>query len=219
MSLLPEILFFLFYLRVSDVYICNQIIFRSFHCTSLALLSFKNMMQYGFTLVELQHPIQTILSNVSLSLISLENDKYKENNYYQIDEHFFIKMIVLYFLVYLIYDLKHCNKRNDLLIHHIVCFVWGLLNYNYYVGYISVTIIAEGVTFAYFIPILKYQYIYRLVFTTFVRVPLWIINIYWLYLHDNIYIINIINMCVFIFMFCMDCIWLNQNLKKIKQCN
>lgn len=213
MSFLPEILFFLFYLRVSDVYICNQIIFRSFHCTSLGLLSFKNIMKYGFTLVELQHPIQTILSNISLSLFSLENDKYKENSYYQNDEHFFIKMIVLYFLVYLIYDLKHCYKRNDLFIHHIVCFVWCLLNCKYYIGCISVIIIAEGVTFAYFIPTLKYQYIYRLVFTTFVRFPIWVIYIYFTY--NN----TIINMCVFIFMFCMDCIWLNQNLKKIKQCN
>jgi hypothetical protein len=215
MTFLPEILFLLFYLRISDVYICNQLIFRSFHCTSLALLSLKNIMQYGFlTLVEIQHPIQTILSNYSFSLNMIDQNK---ENSYQNDKDFFIKFIVLYFLTYLAYDLKHCYKRNDVFVHHIVCFIWGMLNYKCRLGYISITIIAEGVTFAYFIKVVKYQYIYRLLFTTFVRFPYWIINIYWICLRFIQYENDIINICIFILMFFMDCIWFTQNLKKLKQ--
>ena len=141
MTFLSEILFLLFYLRISDVYICNKFIFRSFHCTSLALLSLKNTIQYGyFTLVDPQHPVQTVLSNYSFSFNMFHESK--EHNY-QNDKDFFIKFILFYFLTYLAYDLKHCYKRNDLFIHHIVCFIWSMLNYNHNLGYISTVITAE----------------------------------------------------------------------------
>jgi hypothetical protein len=215
MTFLPEILFLLFYLRISDVYICNQFIFRGFHCTSLALLSLKNNMQYGFlALVERQHPVQTILSNYSLSLNLINQSKQSS---YQNDKDYFIKFILIYFLTYLAYDLKHCYKRKDLFIHHMVCFIWGILNYKCLLGHISTVIINEGITFAYFINVVKYQCIYRLLFTTFVRFPLWLINIYWICLRFIQYENDIINICIFTFMFFIDCIWFSQNLKKLKQ--
>lgn len=213
MELLSQVFFLLFYLRVSDVYISNQPIFRSFHCTSLSLLSLKNTLHYGLSnMLEIKNPIQTMLLNVSFSL----DKKNKENNY-QNSEDFFLKIIPFYFLTYLLYDLKHCYKRYDLFIHHITCFIWCILNYKHFLGFISFIIMAEGLTFAYFINSIKYQCIYRLLFTTFVRFPIWIINIITVINFYNEVYIKEINVSVFIIMFFMDCIWFSQNLKKIKQ--
>jgi len=209
---LSELFFFLCYLKLSDVYISNQIIFRSFHCSSLALLSLKNTIHYGLSnITDPYGSVQTLYSNASFSFIFFK--KHQENDY----QDFCLKIILFYFLSYLIYDLKNCYKRYDLLIHHIVCFIWALLNYRFYLGYISFIIMAEGVTFAYFIRVQKYQYVYRLLFTTFVRFPIWmraVIHLiyYSAHAHDDI-----LNLCVFIFMFFMDCIWFKQNLNKIKQ--
>lgn len=206
---LLDFLFLLCYLKLSDVFISNQIIFRSFHCSSLALLSLKNTIHYGLTnIVDPYSSIQKLYSNSSLSLIFFE--KNEENDY----QDFYLKIIPFYFFSYLMYDLKNCYKRCDLFIHHIVCLIWVLLNYTYYLGFISLIIMAEGVTFAYFIHMQKYQYMYRLLFTTFIRFPIWIKHIHMIYyfLHDDI-----LNLCVFIFMFFMDCIWFKQNLNKIKQ--
>ena len=49
--------------------ISNQIIFRSFHCSSLALLSLKNTIHYGLSnLLNPHHSIQRLHSNSVLSL-------------------------------------------------------------------------------------------------------------------------------------------------------
>ena len=94
MSVLSQVLFLFFYLKVSDVYISNQVIFRSFHCTSLALLSLKNTLHYGLSsVVEPNHPAQTMLSNASFTL------DYQNN---QNGEDFFLKIIPFYFLIYLL---------------------------------------------------------------------------------------------------------------------
>jgi hypothetical protein len=213
MELLSQALLLLLYLRVSDVYISNQPIFRSFHCTSLSLLSLKNTLRYGLSnMLEMKHPIQTMLLDVSFSL----DKKNKENNY-QNNEDFFLKIIPFYFLTYLLYDLKHCYKRYDLFIHHVTCFIWCTLNYKNFLGFISFIIMAEGVTFAYFITSIKYQCIYRLLFTTFVRFPIWLINIIKIIKFYNEIYIKEINACIFTVMFFMDCIWFNQTLKKVKQ--
>lgn len=213
MELLSQVLFLLLYLKISDVYISNEVIFRSFHCTSLALLSLKNTLHYGLSnVLEFQHPIQTMLSNVSFSLNAFEFDKNKESNY----EDLFLKLIPFYFLTYLVYDLKHCYKRYDLFIHHITCFAWCTINYKYFLGYISFVIVAEGVTFAYFINLVKYQCIFRLLFTTTVRFPLWITSLLIIKSYQVSHNKEI-NIFVFIFMFFMDCIWFSQNLKKLKK--
>lgn len=215
MELLSQVLFLLLYLRISDVYISNQVIFRSFHCTSLTLLSLRNTLHYGLsTLLEVHHPVQTMLLNVSFSFDVFELKKKEFSN--QNNEDLFLKLIPFYFLTYLLYDLKHCNKRCDLFIHHITCFVWCTLNYNHLLGCISFIIMAEGVTFAYFIKVVKYQYIYRLLFTVFVRFPIWIIYMIIVFFNHELHIRNT-NACVFVFMFFMDCIWLSKNLKKLKQ--
>ena len=215
MTLLPQILFFLLYLRISDVYISNPPIFRSFHCTSLSLLSLKNTLHYGLSnVLEIKDPIQTTLLNVSFSSDIFK--KNKENNY-QNNEDLFLKIIPFYFLTYLLYDLKHCFKRYDLFIHHITCFIWCTLNCKHYLGSISFIIMAEGITFAYFINSIKYQCIYRLLFVTFVRFPIWIISIIKIMHHYHEIHNKEINICVFIFMFFMDFIWSSQNFKKLKQ--
>jgi hypothetical protein len=209
---LLDFLFLLCYLKLSDVFISNQIIFRSFHCSSLALLSLKNTIHYGLTnIVDPYSSIQKLYSNSSLSLIFFE--KNEENDY----QDFYLKIIPFYFFSYIMYDLKNCYKRCDLFIHHIVCLIWVLLNYAYYLGLISLIIMAEGVTFAYFIRVQKYQYMYRLLFTLFIRFPIWIkhihLTIYYIYYYEY----EILNLCIFIFMFFMDCLWFKQNLNKIKQ--
>ena len=215
MAILSQVLFLFLYLKISDVYISNQVIFRSFHCTSLALLSLKNTLHYGLTSVtEIHHPIQRLLSNVSFTFDGFE--KKKEVNY-QNDGDFFLKIIPFYFLTYLVYDVKHCYKRFDLFIHHITCIAWGILNYSHFLANISFIIMAEGVTFAYVIKNVKYQCIYRLLFTTFIRFPIWIISIKSIIKFYNEIHVRELNACILIFMFFMDCIWFNQNLKKLKQ--
>ena len=78
--MVPELLFFLFYLKVSETYIVHQNIFRAFHCTSLALLSLKNTIYYGATsLLGVENPIQKIYSNSSYIHNHNDNDGYYLN--------------------------------------------------------------------------------------------------------------------------------------------
>lgn len=207
--MLSDVLFFLLYFRLSDVYFLNQFTFRSFHCISLALLSLKNTMYYGKSIVDPYHSLQTLYLHTN-----------QTNNvifYSHHDKDFYLKIIPIYFVVYLFYDLKHCNKRIDLLIHHTICLLWGYINITHFIGFISFFILAEGVTFAYAID-KKNQLIYRLIFTFFVRFPLWIIGFFSFYpsYHvDNL--IYLFNYTILFTMILMDCVWFTQNFKKLKQ--
>ena len=205
--MLSELLFFLFYLKLSDLYFVKQNSFRAFHCTSLALLSLKNTVYYGTSLIDYKNPIQNIFSVKSNTSSDVYND-YDYNGYY-------LKVIVLYFYAYILYDLKHCYKRYDLFMHHIVCLPWGFLNYKQHIGFMSFVIMAEGVTFAYFINTFKYQLVYRLLYTLIVRFPIWISVFFYLFNVSSL--LDLFNMCVLVFMFGMDFIWSSNNLKKLKQ--
>ena len=184
--MLSELLFFLFYLKLSDLYFVKQNSFRAFHCTSLALLSLKNTVYYGTSLIDYKNPIQNIFSVKSNTSSDVYND-YDYNGYY-------LKVIVLYFYAYILYDLKHCYKRYDLFMHHIVCLPWGFLNYKQHIGFMSFVIMAEGVTF-------------------------WIMCIYNIYSHSFsvLSLLDLFNVCVLVFMFGMDCLWSSNNFKKLKQ--
>ena len=57
---LSDVLFFLLYFRLSDVYFSNQFTFRSFHCSSLTLLSLKNTIYYGKSILDPYHSLQTL---------------------------------------------------------------------------------------------------------------------------------------------------------------
>ena len=207
--MLSDVLFFLLYFRLSDVYFLNQFTFRSFHCISLALLSLKNTMYYGKSIVDPYHSLQTLYLHTN-----------QTNNvifYSHHDKDFYLKIIPIYFVVYIFYDLKHCNKRIDLLIHHTICLLWGYVNITRFIGFISFFILAEGVTFAYAID-KKNQLIYRLIFTFFVRFPLWIIGLFLIYTSyhvDNL--IYLFNYTILFTMILMDCVWFTQNFKKLKQ--
>lgn len=209
--MLSELLFFLFYLKLSDLYFVKQNSFRAFHCTSLALLSLKNTVYYGTSLIDYKNPIQNIFSVKSNTSSDVYND-YDYNGYY-------LKVIVLYFYAYILYDLKHCYKRYDLFMHHIVCLPWGFLNYKQHIGFMSFVIMAEGVTFAYFITAFNYQLVYRLLFTFIVRFPIWIMCIYNIYSHSFsvLSLLDLFNVCVLVFMFGMDSMWSINNFKKMKQ--
>lgn len=207
--MLSEVLFFLLYFRLSDVYFSNQFTFRSFHCSSLALLSLKNTIYYGESIVDPYHSLQTLHTNQTNNVTFYSNH----------DKDFYLKIIPVYFLVYLFYDLKNCNKRIELFIHHIVCFLWTYFSIPHFLGFISFNILAEGVTFAYTIDTLKNQLIYRLVFTFFVRFPIWIIclfSIYPTHQSENLYL-YIFNITISFIMILMDCMWCAQNFKKLKQ--
>jgi len=208
--MLPDVLFFLLYFRLSDLCFSNQFTFRSFHCTSIALLSLKNTMYYGKSMLDPYHSLQTIYLHSSTT----------SNGYGHEDFHFkCLRIIPVYFLVYIFYDLKHCHKRFDLLIHHMMCLLWGYINIARFVGFISFFILAEGITFAYTINTFKNQLIYRLVFTFFIRFPIWIIVSYYYYFSYNIHntLIYLFNHTIIFIMILMDSIWFSQNLKKLKQ--
>lgn len=212
--MLSEVLFFLLYFRLSDLYFSNQFTFRSVHCSSLALLSLKNTMYYGKSILDPYHSLQTIhLQSNQLNTTS--------NGYGHEDFHLkCLTIIPIYFIVYIFYDLKHCHKRIDLLIHHTICLLWVYVNINHLVGFISFNILAEGITFAYTINTLKNQLIYRLIFTFFVRFPIWIISSYYYYFFSyNIHntLIYLFNHTIMFIMILMDCVWFSQNLKKLKQ--
>lgn len=208
--MLPDVLFFLLYFRLSDLYFSNQFTFRSVHCSSLALLSLKNIIYYGKLILDPYHSLQTIYLYSSTT----------SNGYGHEDFHFkCLRIIPVYFIVYIVYDLKHCYKRIDLLIHHTVCLLWWCINITRFIGFISFFILAEGITFAYTINTLKNQLIYRLIFTFFVRFPIWIIGSYYYYFSYNIHntLIYLFNHTIMFIMILMDCVWFSQNLKKLKQ--
>lgn len=208
--MVSELLFFLFYLKVSETYIVHQNIFRAFHCTSLALLSLKNTIHYGATsLLDVENPIQKIYSNSSY----IHHDNHDNHD----NDGYYLKIIMLYFFAYILYDLKQSYKRYDLFIHHIVCLLWGFFNYKHFIGFISVVIMAEGVTFAYFINTFRYQLVYRLLYTLIVRFPIWITCTYHIYLFDVLSLLDLFNACVLVFMFGMDYVWCANNFKKLKQ--
>ena len=120
--------------------------------------------------------------------------------------------------MYLFYDLKHCTKRIELFIHHLVCFLWGYFTFARLIGFISFVILAEGVTFAYSIGKVRNQLIYRLIFTFFVRFPIWIICLFSIYpIHQSeklLFPFNITSMFIIIL---MDCMWVTQYFKKLKK--
>ena len=217
--MLSELLFFLFYLKLSDLYFVNQNSFRAFHCTSLALLSLKNTVYYGMSLIDIQNPIQKIFSITSNTSSDVYNIYNIYNDYDYDYNGYYLKVIVLYFYAYILYDLKHCYKRYDLFMHHIVCLPWVFLNYKQHIGFMSFVIMAEGVTFAYFITAFNYQLVYRLLFTFIVRFPIWIMCIYNIYSHSFsvLSLLDLFNVCVLVFMFGMDCLWSSNNFKKLKQ--
>jgi multisubunit Na+/H+ antiporter MnhF subunit len=194
------VLFFLLYFRLTDVYFSNHLTFRAFHCSSLALLSLKNTIYYGKSIIDRSNSIQTLYSNATITGGVL-------SNYY--NEHYYLKIIPLYFIVYLMYDLKHSYKRIDLFFHHLVCLLWALTNIRHLLGFMSFIIFAEGVTFAYAINIFKNQLMYRLIFSTTIRFPIWITTI-----HDAITNLDLFNFTITFIMFLLDCVWVNQNYKK-----
>ena len=211
--MLSEVFFFLLYFRLSDLYFSNQFTFRSFHCSSLALLSLKNTMYYGKSILDPYHSLQTI--HLQSNQLNTTSNGYN-------DQDFYLKIIPVYFIVYIVYDLKHCHKRIDLLIHHTVCLLWEYINITRFIGFISFFILAEGITFAYTITTLKNQLIYRLIFTFFVRFPIWIIGLYYYYFSYNVYntyntVIYLFNHTIIFIMILMDCVWFSHNLKKLKQ--
>ena len=211
--MLSEVFFFLLYFRLSDLYFSNQFTFRSFHCSSLALLSLKNTMYYGKSILDPYHSLQTI--HLQSNQLNTTSNGYN-------DQDFYLKIIPVYFIVYIVYDLKHCHKRIDLLIHHTVCLLWEYINITRFIGFISFFILAEGITFAYTINTLKNQLIYRLIFTFFVRFPIWIIGLYYYYFSYNVYntyntVIYLFNHTIIFIMILMDCVWFSHNLKKLKQ--
>ncbi len=207
--MLYDVLFFLLYFRVSDIYFSNQFTFRSFHCSSLALLSLKNTIHYREYILDPNHSLQTLYLHSNQS-----NTITIYNNY---DEQFFLKIIPFYFMMYIIYDLKHCFKRIDLFIHHIICLIWSYNSIHCLLGFISFCIIAEGVTFAYSINGLKNQLIYRLIFTLFIRFPVWIILSVYVYPSKISYFIYVFNYTVVSIMILLDCIWFIQNTRKLKK--
>jgi hypothetical protein len=208
--MLPEVLFFLLYFRLSDVYFSNQFTFRSFHCSSLALLSLKNTIYYGESIVDPYHSLQTLHLHT--------NQTNNVTFYSHHDKDFYLKIIPVYFLVYLFYDLKHCNKRIELFIHHLVCFLWGYFIFARFIGFISFVMLAEGVTFAYSIGKVRNQLIYRLIFTFFVRFPIWIICLFSIYLiHQSEKLLFLFNITVIFIIILMDCMWVTQYFKKLKQ--
>jgi hypothetical protein len=104
-----------------------------------------------------------------------------------------------------------------------MCLLWGYINITRFVGFISFIILAEGITFAYTINTFKNQLIYRLVFTFFIRFPVWIIVSYHYY-YSFYSSYNVDNTLIYLFnytivssMILMDSIWFSQNLKKVKQ--
>ena len=110
----------------------------------------------------------------------------------------------------------------DLLVHHLVCIVWASSNIHHNNGLISVCIFTEGVTIAYIIPTFKNQLIYRLLFTTIFRFPIWTFMIYEKFhnLSNHEYILNIFNFIVATFMIFIDCVWCVQNYKRLQKiCN
>ena len=207
--MLSNVLFFLLYFRFTDVYFSNHLIFRAFHCGSLTLLSLKNTIYYGKSIIDSNNPLQT-----SYSTQPLTSSHYTED--------FYLKIIPIYFILYIVYDLKNCNKRMDLLVHHLVCIVWASSNIHHNNGLISVCIFTEGVTIAYIIPTFKNQLIYRLLFTTIFRFPIWTFMIYEKFhnLSNHEYILNIFNFIVATFMIFIDCVWCVQNYKRLQKiCN
>jgi hypothetical protein len=203
------VLFFLFYFRLSDVYISNHLTFRAFHCTSLALLSLKNTIYYGKSIIDHSNPLQTLYSTESESITGLSIFHYNED--------FYLKITPLYFILYIIYDLKHSYKRIDLLFHHLVCVLWAFANIRNLIGFMSFIIFAEGITFAYAINTFKNQLIYRLIFTTIIRFPVWLISLY--YSIPNYAAINnldLFNFIIVLIMILLDCVWFNQNYKKLQ---
>jgi len=209
--MVPEVLALVLYLGISDIYISNQNYFRSFHCISLSFLSLKNTLYYGTDIFK-NNPIQRLYSDVTNS-----------NQIYTIysHEHFDLKITALYFMVYILYDLKNCykSKRVDLFIHHITCFMWSTVSCMYGVlGYVSHNILCEGVTFAYIIPTFKNQLIYRLLFTIFVRFPVLISCVYYYcyYYYGNAIAIDLFNFICVSTMMVMDCFWWKQNYNKLK---
>ena len=222
--MLSEVLFFLLYFRLSDVYFLNQFTFRSFHCGFLALLSLKNTMYYGKSILDPYHSLQTIYLHLHLHSNQSTNAAVTStitfNSYYDEDFHLkCLKIIPIYFLVYIFYDLKHCHQRIDLLIHHTVCLLWGYTNIAQFVGLVSFVIVSEGITVAYTINIFKNQLIYRLIFTFLVRFPVWFITSYYYYSSYNVNdtLIYLFNYTILFIMILMDCVWFSQNLKKLKQ--
>jgi len=208
------VLFFLLYFRLSDIYISNHLRFRAFHCTSLALLSLKNIIYYGKSIIDHGNPLQTLYSSESKSITGLSIFHY--NN-----EDFYLKITPLYFTVYIIYDLKHSYKRIDLLFHHLVCILWVFANIQNSIGFISFIIFAEGITFAYTINTFKNQLIYRLIFTSIIRFPVWLISLYHsIPNYPEINNLDLLNFTILLLMILLDCMWFNQNYKKLQKiCN
>jgi hypothetical protein len=206
--LLSGTLFFLLYFRLTDLYFSNHLTFRAFHCTFLATLSLKNTIYYGNPIIDRNSSIQTLYSyNESAAVTGLFSN----------DEHFYLKITPLYFITYIFYDLKHSYKRIDLLVHHIISSLWFWANLRDAVGTISFIIFAEGVTFAYVIPTLQNQLIYRLIFSTIIRFPIWLTCLYSLYFYPSAnYKLELFNVIVVLLMTFLECVWFNQNYKKLK---
>ena len=202
------ILFFLLYIRLSDIYFSNPFTFRAFHCSSLALLSLKNTVYYGRSIIDRNSSLQNLYLTESITGLSI--------NY---NEDLYLKVTPLYFILYLIYDLKHSYKRVDLLFHHLVCILWASTNIRHFIGFISFIIFAEGITFAYAITTLKNQLIYRLIFTTIIRFPIWITTLYYsISIYPAvIYNLDLFNFTVVLVMILLDCVWFNQNYKKLEK--
>jgi len=213
----PFIFIFLFYFKITETFLSEQK-FRAYHCSSLTLLSLKNTIYYGWTILDSSNPIQTIYNS------SNAYNYYNYSTYANYSTHiFYIKIIPIYFITYILYDLKYFfnkkNKRIDLFVHHIVSFIWGIINFKDNLGFISYVILNEGLTFAYFIINLKSQLIYRLIFTLFIRFPVWLtttFNSYTRY-HKTYSFRDLFNLFIVTFMILLDCVWFIQNFKKLKQ--
>jgi hypothetical protein len=215
---LSDALFFLLYFKLSDIYFSNHLKFRAFHCTCLTLLSIKNINYYGTSILDRHSSLQTLYSYSTRPVTNSSSISISTSSYYSDGEYFYLKIIPVYFVLYIFYDFKHCNKRIDLLIHHLVCVLWALTNIQSNLGLISVCIFAEGVTFAYAIPTFKNQLMYRLFFTTIFRFPVWILIAYTYYSSDLtvVDLLSLFNYTIIVVMILMDSMWSIQNYKKLQ---
>jgi uncharacterized membrane protein len=75
------------------------------------------------------------------------------------------------------------------------------------------------VTFAYTINTVKKQLIYRLIFTCFIRFPVWTMCIYYYYIgkHHTISALDIFNYICTLCIMLMDYLWSRQNYKKLER--
>jgi hypothetical protein len=176
------------YVCMTRKLICDNIMFRCLHTTTLSLFSLYHILTYG------------------LELSNAENNVY----FKEIPSFAYISM---YALTYLAVDLKSALSRIDLLLHHIIVFIWIVFNYS--TGITALTLINESLSSCYLIKNLKYQHLLRVFVISFIRYPIWINMILSNYWMNNSYSIihNYLNSGISITMLVLDLYWMYKNFK------